>query len=103
GDDAANAPGGLRAVDRRQPAALTDAPGRRAGIGWGARLRGAADTPLLDRSVAPLRLHGDQHRPARLRCERRLPGTRGRGAAPPPRRGFTSVEQIAAREKRSIR
>src|SRR5438034_10982399 len=56
GDDEATAPGELRAADQRQLAALTDAalPGRRAGIGRSARLRGAADPPLLDRSVAPL-------------------------------------------------
>ena len=49
------------------------------------RLRDPADPAPRDRPVAPLRVPRDQHRPPRIRGERRLPGG-GREPAPDPGR-----------------
>src|SRR5262249_45772242 len=65
--------------ERRSDAAP---PGCRVGVGWGPRLRGAADTPLLDRSVASLCVHGHQYRAAWLRCEWCIPRGHGQPSTP---------------------
>ena len=91
---------------------LGHAPARgRPGLGRRARVRGAARALVLDHPVVSLRLHGDQHRAARLRRERHLPGAgarapgsaRVRARSPLSRRCSASPRSRASRSPSGCR